>query len=688
MEKTTPIEKQLQEILVGEDFARLNSFKEAATWSQMTPTEKDMLAMLFVLQGEQQLQEGNNKVLESFDIASQISPRNPFIFYRQALSFGMQSSNVRCLEAACKALEISVTLDPDLFGAWSAWGCMLMRLGMSKNDVTFLQEAQLKFEEALLRAEKATPDQKAELYWQWGVCWASLGKASGEAHDFHMALSKYRLAAELGFQHAEFWKQYGDAIAEIALLMGKSELFVEAVELFRNSIKLAPDSFHSWLGLACSFQRLCDLYKDDSYFDLANDSFEKAAELNPDSVDLWLNWGVLFAESGKNRNEIEHFNLSFEKFAQANICEENHPIVFSRWGEAQMFCGAYTERAELLRQAEAKIVKSLEINSENPDTWYIYGSCLNELGRYFGDVGFYHQAIEKFRYGLTLNDKHTWLWHGLALSHFAVGEMLEDGDFVEKSVRFCGKVMECGGQSFPQFWNDWGVALMKLSEMTDDKAYVELAIQKFEHAIGKPEDDRYSCDIEWLYNYGCALDLYGSFSEEVENYEKAAQVLTFVVQQDPSYHDARYNLALSLSHLGEWTDDVEYLQRALEHFQILLSEDSEMESAWHDWGVTLMHLSALTYNPLHPDRSQALYSQAEEKLQHAIALGCSGAYYSLACLYSLMANYTAAMHYIERASHAHVLPAVDDLMHDDWLDGLRNTTDFRNFISLLRKGTN
>lgn len=685
MNQPIPYEKKLQDMLANEDFSSLDSLKDADSWSAMTTSERDLLAMLFVIQGHKQLKQGDSKVFDSFEIASKIAPTTPIIFFRMGMILALHTKNMRCQMLASEALQTAVTLNPNFFEGWSTLGCVLINMGMNQSDFSLFHDAHQKFEIAEKLLSDVSIEKQAELYWQWGNCWAFLGKMSGEAHDFHVALSKYRQASEMNIKFAEFWQQYGDALAEMAILMGKTEMFLEASELFRNAIKISPDSFQGWLGLACSYQRLFEFFRDATYFDLANESFTKASEINTDLVDLWLNWGILLAESGKSRNEIDHFYLSFEKFARANACEDNHAVVFSRWGEAQMFCGAYTEKIELLREAETKIIKSLEIQSDNADTWYIYGSCLNEIGRYFSDADYYKQAIEKFNYGLTLNHSHTWLWHGLALSHFAAGELLEDLSYVEKSTRFCGKVLEVSGQQSPQFWNDWGVSLMKLAEMTEDKSYVISAIDKFERAIGKLDDDKYACDIEWLYNYGCALDLLGSFTEDVDSFEKAVHFLNIVVAQDPTYTDARYNLALALSHLGEWTDEVDYLQKASEHFQILLSEDNEIESAWHDWGVTCVHLAILLSDPEHLQLSQKLYVEAENKLTHAVALGSTGAFYSLACLYSLIGNYVAAMHFIAKADQAGALPSIDDIMHDEWLDGLRNTPDFRDFITLLNK---
>src|SRR5262249_22157704 len=157
--------------------------------------------------------------------------------------------------------------------------------------------------------------------------------------------------------------------------------------------------------------------------------------------------------------------------------------------------GTAQEDYVLLRQAEEKIVRSIELCPENSETWALHGNCLCELGRYFHDVQFYIKAIEKFQYGLSINRTDPMLWYGMAYAHFAIGDLNGDHQMLEKSTRCCARVIEFGGQGFPQFWVDWGVALMKYGEATNDKGYVEAALDKFVQAISQTDEE--SVDPEW-----------------------------------------------------------------------------------------------------------------------------------------------------------------------------------------------
>lgn len=349
-----------------------------------------------------------------------------------------------------------------------------------------------------------------------------------------------------------------------------------------------------------------------------------------------------------------------------------------------MLLGANTENLELLHEAKRKISSGLEVLADNAYAWYVYGVCLCELGRYFSAEEYYVQAIEKFQQGLNLKSTHSLLLQGMASAYFSIGDMNGDAAAIETSVGFCKKVHDTGEKLFPQFLNDWGIALMKLGEMTNEQSHIEAAAEKFELAINNRLDcSEEQVDIEWLYNYGCAMDFLGDFHEEAIYYEKAIEVLSHILKLDPEYTHARYNLALALFHLGELEDDIDSFHKAIELFQELVQNDPEDEIAWNDYGLTLLNLAVMTNDAVQSVKSQKYFEQAESRLQQAVALGNVHAFYNLACLYALSENLLAAIHYIERAESCEALPPVEDVMHDEWLESLRYEPAFRQLISRL-----
>jgi tetratricopeptide (TPR) repeat protein len=270
----------------------------------------------------------------------------------------------------------------------------------------------------------------------------------------------------------------------------------------------------------------------------------------------------------------------------------------------------------------------------------------------------------------------------MALAYNSLGEMQGDPYILEKALESFAHSARLHDGLEPHFWNDWGAALMRMTEMTGSQAYLIEAIEKFEYAIAVQggDQDTTVVDPQLLYNYGCALDFLGDFSDDEQHYQHAIKVLTQVVILDPDFVHARYNLGLAWSHLAELISDIESFEKAGEQFQRSVTIDSEDEMAWNDWGLALLNLSRMVNDPMNKERADALQEEAEAKLLHAVGLGSLPALYNLVCLYSLDHNYEAAMHYLQRAQASGALPPLNDVVQDEWLESLRETEAFRAFI--------
>ncbi|CCB86422.1 MULTISPECIES: tetratricopeptide repeat protein [Parachlamydia] len=685
MKNSLLIKKVLQEVLNTKAFERLNPFRNADAWSCLADQEKEQLASLFIMEGKSLLKEGKREGEASLRLAAEVAPRSPKIYYEQGLAYASQHNNLNDLAAACIAYGKAVELDASFFHAWRAWGAILMEMGAFYHDTSHFEEAEEKFQKASQVTGTCTEHELGAFYWEWGLCGAQHGKISGEAIDYRDAIEKFTKAVELGIDYKEFWNDYGNAIVDLGYLVGRQDMFLEAVEIYQKAVKNHDDFFQGWFNLASCLQHLFEISGDEAFFEDAQKCFEQASEINATHPILWFKWGMLFLFSGKNRKDLNLLAQGCNKFSKADELDPSNPLILNKLGDTLMTIGSLTENLDLLKRAEDKIAQSVEIEPENPHYWAVYGECLNELGHYFNDEVYYIQAIGKFQYALSLNRSNPIFWYGLAVSHFSLGELKQDKHVIEKAVRFYSRVIEFTDTPFPQFWNDWGVVLMKLAEMTSDKRYIESAIEKFEHAI-EMYGENYThepLDLEFWYNYGCALDFLGDFNQDAACYEKAIQVLSKILQVHPAYTHARYNLALAYSHLGELVDDFEFFQRAVEHFEMLVNENPEDEMAWNDLGLTYVHWALLVDDVSTADSSSALYEKAGHAFMQAVALGHLPVYYNLSCLYSLIGNHAIALHYLQKAEEEDALPEIDDIMHDEWLEGLRHTAAFRNFISQL-----
>lgn len=685
MENDTSLSKRLQEFLNNECYDSLESLSNPKSWESMQSEEKVLLGKLFLKKGENEFKKGSSSFLESFALAESVAPKNPTLLFLKGQIFASQHENARCLSSAVEAFDQAIAVDPDFFDAYLKAAETLIQCGLFHQNHHYFQKSQTYFQEALSLIKTQPVKAQARFFWKWGVNSHLMGMTSEEPFDFHQALQKYRHAQQLGLHEADFFQDFAETLMEIGDLIKQIEFCLEAVEYYHKAVSEDHQNYDRWFRLASCHEKLYDINGHLQHFELALAAFDVASKSPDPHFYLWLRWGKLYLNASKLQKNPAYAYSSMEKFEKASQIDADHPVLLGLWGEADMIYGMHNEQLELLRSAENKITRSIKHIPENPHIWALYGTCLNELGRYFNDESYYIQAIEKFQQGLALNHEDPLLWYGLATSYYCIGEYWNDSQQVENAVNSFQKVFDFGGHQFPQFWNDWGLALMKLSELTSDKTSLEAAIKKFEYIIPMHEEGQLQnhYEAEWLYNYGCALDFLGDFSEDVTYYEKAIAVLSKALQIDPHFTNARYNLAVTLSHFGEATADLDALQSSIEHFQTILRLDPEDEMAWNDSGLAYLNIAELVHEKSRPECSKIYYDEAEQKFLHALALGCTHTFYNLACLHSLLHNYSSAMHFLEKAELAGTLPSLDDMLHDEWLENLVETPAFRQFISHL-----
>jgi tetratricopeptide (TPR) repeat protein len=682
MSEQFPLQQQLQEILQSHSLEALDAFKEPVSWQGMRPTDRELLGKLFVMKGEGLLKCGDSSAVDYFNRAAQVASDSGQIFFLLGKAFAAQEHSVNSLGSALLYFKQAASLAPASFDLWYGWAQALRQKGLLLGVVDYFYEAEEKFAHAFELLEGDRQELSAELLWRWGKNYYAAGMIAGEAIDFHNALAKCGSAAECGLDSAEFWTDYGHIYLELARLLNRRDLYNSAVGCYHKAIATAHDLYDAWRSLGFCYYHLFEGNFNADYYVCAAVSFENGSKLHSDDSSLWLQWGRLQFEHGRQSCDRDLLEESLGKFHRADILSPQQPSILCSWGEALLYCGSVVDSLDWLKEAQGKFMRALELQPDNHEAWHLLGACLNELGRYFGDARYFKLAIEKFQHGLSINKLSPSLWYGLAASHFSLGEISGDAKLVEKASRFYEKAMENKKTTDPQHWNGWGIVLLKLAEITNEKRNVEAAVAKFEQALmlysSRNGDD--DLDPDLLYNYGCALDFLGDFYEEACYYEKAVQALTKVLQIDSEYTAARYNLALALSHLGEQTADVECFHQAIDQFQMLLTVDREDGMVWSEYGLTLLNLAQLVHDAALPDKSLQYYEDAADKLLCAVSLGCLQASYYLACLFSLLRRFDDAMFYIERADSQDALPPIDEVMRDDWLESLRQTTAFKIWL--------
>jgi tetratricopeptide (TPR) repeat protein len=681
-------DKELDQLVSNQDFESIERIATDKQAKDLWPHQKKRLCELLLTHGKELMLQQDRRALGILNAAASHAGEDALIWMVLADAYGVRKENVRCLNLSLDAYEKAYQLGDHSFALHWKWGQAALRLGRLLREEEPFQRAEEKFRQAEGVGEEI---RDSKFFWNYGEVWASLGKFSGEAADYRKACQMFDKAGSLGEDSPGFWSSWGRAEFELGKIIGDISCYEEAARLYQNGVMSDSQDYASWRGVAATYARLFQLGAQGKDYDAAVLGFQEASRLDAGQIDLWVEWGSLEVLAGKIFHDPANFDVAITKFNQAAAIDPNDPVVLSRWAEALMCLGGEGEQLELLRQAEEKVMLSLEIQPENAEIWGILGNCLNELGSYFGDESYYFEAMDKFEYALTLDSNHPLLWYGLALSFYAVGELSGDVMMIEKAVELLPKVMLCGGHPHPKFWNDWGVALMRLGEASQNPKYFMAAREKFEEALGKGEIkpgeagelEEIEVDDEYLYNYGCCLDFLGDFSEDGNEYELAVEVLKRVLEINPDFTPAFYNLGLAYSHLGEVSHEMNLFEQSVHYFQLAEKVDSEDDQLYHDWGVSLLHMAQMAKEEHHSERAEELIHETESKFMHSLKLGNLQAYYHLACLYSIVGQYELALHHLEKGAQNKALPRIEDLLEDEWLEKLREQPIFQHFISHL-----
>ena len=692
MKKNSPIQQQLFKILETEEFDKLTHYHDPESWGKWDVDDRLSLAVLFVKNGERLFSHDRENGWKSFEHSLSIAPESAAIRQQIATWCLPLCDHVELLNKVLTVVEEGIQLDPKSPELLLTHGMTLYRRGLTAEDETDLRTALEKLEavtDSLARDESEaiySLEFLTRLHWGYSSVWHALGKISGEAVDFCQAVEQYRETAIYNPSAWQFWTEFGDACSELAFLLANTDLAHEAVECYRKSIKHNEADGNTWLNLGYIFHYIFDITLEGDHAECAREAYANASKLQQDNDQLWVKWGALLVSIGKINGNIATIQEGIDKFQTAQTINPKHPKLNSLWADALLILAGQEESLPKLREAEERIVAALKDNAEDARSWYIYGLCLNEFGRYFDEPAYFRKALDKLNRAVELDPKDASLWHGIAITHLDLADSGDAHMEMNKSLRAFSRAIDLNHKGWPQLWNDWGVTLMKMGERSGDKHYIEAALVKFEnvmktsHLAGYEEQD---LQPDWLYNYGCALDFLGDYYSDQDFYEKAIHMLTRALQLDPNYHHARYNLAITLTHLAESVGDLDLFMKAQEQFVNVLAENDEEEFSWNEWGVMCMHAAELVAEECLPEKSKEWLEQAEPKLLQAAFLGSTIAYYNLACLYAITNHIAQSFQYLHKAKHAGALPPTETLQEDLWLENIRHTEEFRDFIARL-----
>lgn len=594
------------------------------------------------------------------------------ILYRYGILKQERAPLFEALNRLMHAEEMQSPLNP----SWHhLWGNILVHLGRLIHDYSFVEKGLAHYIQA------TTEEINTRLFWDCGQAWIFLGIHSSEFADIQKGLEKFAAAERLGCSAPHFFIDYAIGLMVIALQTGEPGYLEKGLAFVSNVISESEGQkqLHerAWMTYAVLCKQRYYLTHLQSHFEEADVALCEAILSASEIADLWLEWGEFYLYAGWLRHDMKLMEIALDKLTSSKVKEADTLRVAALLGKALVSLGLYLEDVKLMQEGKERILAALDVASKHAALTNAWAFAELSFGLYFSDPKRFVVAAAYFEKGIENDSLSIQDWHGLFLTYVTWGMALEDSTLVRKGIHMISRL--CSLRPFASIhWNEWGIALVQLKQLETDRepaqSLIEEAIIKFQYALSLKDDP------EFLYNLGGAFDQLGDLSGEAREYERAIEIFSQLHEQLPQEPHIRYRLALALSHLGEYCGDAESLEHACALFRSLADADVEDGVLWGDLGYTLLNLSELIYDSIHPEKGEELRREAEKRLLHAVEAGDSEANYHLACLYSLTGYFDASIRFLRRAEALDVLPPQEDLEHDEWLENVRATELFKEFI--------
>ncbi|MEZ5314654.1 MAG: tetratricopeptide repeat protein [Chlamydiales bacterium] len=575
-------------------------------------------------------------------------------------------------------------IDPLLFVEEVIWhqlrGQILFYLGYCFQNYSFLGKSFKPYAEI-----NELHHQDKNLVWDYAQFWTFIAIQSGEKADLTQALSSFSAAARLGCDSSLFYIDWAIAYIICSSYTGNSLYLNESCFLLKKVIRENYDMKgvnnsiygHAYKIYAHALKKYYYNTHLKKTLEDADISLREVTLLFPSQSDLWLEWGELYLHAGWIDCDLKMIEMGIDKLTSLTLKEVTSTRLTALLGKGLVILGLYLDDLKPMSQGRERILATLESSPEDLDLLNSAGMAELTYGIYFSSKKHYANAIYWFKKGIGIDSTSVCNWHGLFQSYLGLGFLEKNLFFTHKGLTAIKRVCKMRPQS-AIYLNDLGLCLLQLNQFENCKntqsSLLEEAILHFTRS--------YAIDSrsETLYNWGHALSCLGSLSEAIEDYEKALDILSSAYRMNPEKSNVSYELAIVLFRLGKLLKKTDYLYESIKLLEPLANSHIEDEVVWGDLGYILLTLSELISDENHPFKREDLRQQAEKRLHHAVRMGNREANYHLASLYSLARLFESSIFFLKRAHAFKVLPNEDDLIHNAWLDNLRKTDIFKEFM--------
>ncbi|MDX8430525.1 MAG: hypothetical protein SNF33_01780 [Candidatus Algichlamydia australiensis] len=677
--------KQTPESLLRESFFEKEAPKQRSLLEELLLEEDllqgDSVSDVLFRKGETKLLQGDASGFQFFELAAANDPENLELFYSMGLAafhFGSAPSKEKYLLPAIRFLnrvKDAKSLHP--------LGCAYFILGKQRSENHYFQKAKEIFTEALESKDLIARDILPDLYWDHALAWVAIANQSGEALDTRLALQSFEKAAATKEKFpAEFWQIFGNTTICLAEQLNDFSLYQKGIEHLKHAVSCELSSFSCWYDLGQAFAKIFYLTLDEEHFVQASESFATATELGSNNLSVWTASAKLLLTAGTHTNNRKLLVSGLDKCKRAARFHNRNLEINILKARLLTAIGKSREEINWIYDGQ-NILNGIESKCKSdPEFFLAYGESLEALGIYYDDLDYHFQAIEKYQKGLSFRSTNFHIWYAMGRAYLYCFDYAGEREDLNLSLRFLKRALNLKGSSVHHY--TLATALTKNAELEGKKAPLELALSQFEKAFSLHKNALYTLP-RWHFEYASALDMLGDYEDDEGIYIQALDLLNQILLVDPEFPQIHYRLAIVYSHLGELLDDPSIFLRALHHYRLEEKRTDNEEQLLLDWGVTLISLGSSLENS---EEAESYFQMARQKLTQAARHGYAPAFFHLACLEIQQENFPHAMRFLEKSEKHEVLPSYHELMHDEWLDPIRDEPAFKKFMQKFEDRTN